>query len=411
MIGPEDRLIRGWRVDCVPTLVRKRWLAPAGTAMAVLAMIASTLAAGWVPSLPRVTATVAPVQLGIPRYYVALDSKGPLSSFPEPAGAATVRVTATGVATARIAPPRPYSGFIAVTGAADDRTFVLLARAPTDPFTQVTPERFFLLRIDPGAPSTAARARLTPLPTADIPGGKAAANLPFGEQVGAIALSPDGRSLAALLSVRGANDLYIYNLVTGRTRIWIRKLCAGCKQAPLGNADGAYDFEHPGMVTLSWTADSRSLAFISGPGVSQVRLLRVGARGNNVQPNSAPFVIHAPVSTWTQAVMSPDGKAIFLSFNFAFGSHGYAVSNKLMRFSLATGQLVTMNTAPLILVDQDRTGYSFGGPLRADTILWTNYDGSEVIVADAGPGHTLGVYSGGTYTPLPWPAHAYAAAW
>jgi hypothetical protein len=383
----------------------------AGIAMAALVVIAGTLAARLAPTPARLTAAIAPVQLSIPRYYVELESKGALGSFPEPAGVATLRVTATGVAIASIMPPRPYSGFTAVTGAADDRTFVLLARAPTDPFTELTPERFFLLRIDPSAPSAAARVRLTPLPTADIPGGKTAANLPLGEQVGAMALSADGRSLAALLSVRGGTDLYIYNLVTGRTRIWIRKLCAACKQAPLGNEGGAYDFEHPGMVTLSWTADGRSLAFISGPGASQVRLLRVGARGDNVQPNSTPFVIHAPVSTWAQAVMSPDGKTVFLSFNFAFGDHGYAISRELMRFSSATGQLVTINTVPLILVDQDRTRYSSGGPLLADTILWTNYNGSEVIVADAGPGHTLGVYSGGTYTPLPWPARAYGAAW
>jgi hypothetical protein len=397
--------------DGVPTLARKRRLVPAGTALAVLAVIAGTLAASRVPTIPRLTVAIAPVQLSIPRYYVELDTKAALGSFPEPAGVATIRITATGVVVARVVPPRPYVGFTAVTGAADDRTFVLLARAPTDPFTELTPERFYLLRINPGAPSAAVRARLTPLPPADIPGEKTAADLPFGEEVGAMALSPDGRSLAALLSVRGGNDLYIYNLVTGTTRIWIRKLCAGCKQAALGNADGAYDFEHPGMVKLSWTADGRSLAFISGPGVSQVRLLRVGARGDNVQPNSTPFVIHAPVSTWSQAVMSPDGKTVFLSFNFAFGVHGYAVSNKLMRFSSATGQLVTINTVPLILVDQDRTRFSFGGPLLADTILWTNYNGSEVIVADAGPGHTLGVYSGGTYTPLPWSAHAYGAAW
>jgi hypothetical protein len=51
------------------------------------------------------------------------------------------------------------------------------------------------------------------------------------------------------------------------------------------------------------------------------------------------------------------------------------------------------------------------GPLTADTILWTNNNGSKVIIADARPGYTLGVHSGGRYTALPWPARAVGAAW
>jgi hypothetical protein len=78
-----------------------------------------------------------------------------------------------------------------------------------------------VLRIDPDARSATARARLTALPTRDIPGGQDASELMLGEEVATVALSPDGRSLAAILTVGGLNNLYVYNLTTGTTRSWV----------------------------------------------------------------------------------------------------------------------------------------------------------------------------------------------
>jgi hypothetical protein len=105
-------------------LTRKRRLALAGAVCVVLAVIAAALAAGrTMPTSRRATLAVAMVPRGVPRYYVALDSKGRVGEFPEPLAEATVRVTATGPVIARVSAPRPYVGFTAVTGAADDRTF------------------------------------------------------------------------------------------------------------------------------------------------------------------------------------------------------------------------------------------------------------------------------------------------
>jgi hypothetical protein len=267
-----------------------------------------------------------------------------------------------------------------------------------------------LLHIDPRAPSATERALLTALPARDIP--RVAREVPLPDEVGSIALSPNGSMLAAILNfpVPGMaaqdNYLYVYDLTTGTTRIWVRKLCGSgkCQLATIGNQDfAAYD--RPGLVNLSWRADGKSLAFISGPAVVQLNL---SARGNNVQSASTLFVIKAPVSQWSQAVMTPDAKTVILK-NFNFG-RGFAESTSLMRSSAATGQVTAINTLPL---EQHRhaTGYSNSGPLEADTILWTNYDGSELIVADARHGHTAGVYSGSDYTPLPWPANIVEAAW
>jgi hypothetical protein len=400
-------------------LARRRWLVPAAAAVVVLAVIAGFLAVG--RAAPGTAPAAAPIQMSIPRYYVALDSNRPPSSFTEPVAYATVRETATGALLARIKPPSPYNSFVAVSGAADDRTFALLAMGPPDPFTETTPERFFLLHIDPTASSAASRVQLAALPESDIPGGNTARYLPLGNQVDTIAISPNGASLAALLTVsesahKGPDPangqsyevtyLYVYDLASGTTRTWLRK-CARCQSAELG-----YSFEDPDLATLSWASNGRSLAFIVGNDAtpSQLRVLNVGALGDNVQPNSTPFDMQP--RPWSQAVMTPDGKTVFFSYSFSYGPRGRAVSTSLERFSAATGQVTRINTLPMIRTDGHPGGYSFGGVLsRADTILWTNYDGSKVIIADAARGHTAGVYSGVTYTPLPWPANAIGAAW
>jgi hypothetical protein len=411
--GGRDSVVRRG-ADRVRALGRKRWLAPAGAAIAVLGVVGGLFAASG--AAPRSTPATAPIQLTVPRYYVALDSNRPPSSYPEPLAYATLRETATGAVLARIKPPTPYDTFVAVSGAADDRTFVLLAMGRTDPFTQITPERFFLLQIDPTASSPAGRVQLTALPASDIPGGSTARYALLGNQVDTMALSPNGTELAALLSLTASSRqatevtyLYVYNLATGSVRTWLRK-CAKCQ---LGD-DLAYREEDPDLATLSWAASGKSLAFMVGTALypGQLRLLDLSAPGDNVQPNSTPFDIRSPAATWNQVVMTPDGKSVFFSFNFTRGSPPRpAVSASLLRFSVATGGLTRINTVPLILRGGHAGGYSDSPPLLADTILWTNYNGSKIIVADAAPGHTAGVYSNGTYTPLQWPANAIGAAW
>lgn len=98
--------------------------------------------------------------------------------------------------------------------------------------------------------------------------------------------------------------------------------------------------------------------------------------------------------------MTSDGKTVLMEVGFPVGG-----PFSVMRISTATGQAATINRL------QTSAGYTEFGPLTVDTILWTNDNGSTVVIADAAPGHTLGVYSGGRYTPLPWPADAVGAAW
>ena len=124
---------------------------------------------------------------------------------------AVVRATATGAALATITVPRPYGTFIGVTGAADNRTFVLaaqeLARLPlrTPPAT-----RFFLLRIDPASCVPASRAQLTPLPIPEQP----------GRAVSGVALSPDAARLAVTACPFTAPALHVFTVDTGAERVW-----------------------------------------------------------------------------------------------------------------------------------------------------------------------------------------------
>lgn len=384
------------RVHRARALIRKHWLMFAAIGTAVLAVIAGVLATGQAaPTSPRVVPAV-PMVRGVPRYYVALDNKGRVGEFAEPLAEATVRVTATGAVIARVSAPRPYLGFTAVTGAADDRTFVLLAHAPTNPFTGEVPERFFVLRIDPEAPSATARARLTALPARDNPGGQSDAS----EGAVSLALSPDGTSLAAILNVGGVDYLYVYNLATGETRRWVKTPCEGCAPAPLSNPINM----NPGVPALSFTSDDRSVAFTfmyNLPQISdQLRLLHLGGPGNDVLASSTAFLFHVPEADWRQALMTSDGKTVLMTVGFPIGGPYSAV-----RISTATGHATAINTL------QPTPGYTEFGPLTVDTILWTNATGSTVVVADARPGRTLGVYTGRSYRPLPWPADGVGAAW
>jgi hypothetical protein len=367
----------------------RRWLAPLAAAAAVLAVVAAVLAAAG--ALPGAVAPpVAPIQTSVPPYYVALTSSAPSVSVPTPAAkAATVRLTSTGAVLARLAPPRPYTSFIAISGATDDRTFVLLAQGRQDR-NGVFPQRFFVLHVDPAA-AAADRAQLTALPAIDISGT---------DVVEAMAMSPDGQSLAAILLSDSWEHLYVYNLATGQTRIWVRKLCGTCHQTELGGTD----YYPPSVVTLSWTSNGKALAFVADAGPSQVRLLDLSASGDNVQPASKPFVIRGmPVRVWSGVDMTPDGKTIFIGYP---NRRGRSVWIGLMRYSVTTGKLTPINNLTLV-----NEGTITGYVPDADTVLWTSYNGSKIIVMGARPGQTAGVYSGSSYTPIPWPAYVVDAAW
>jgi hypothetical protein len=386
--------------DTVPPLhlpASRRWLAPAMSAVLVAALIAGAAALSYAghrtPALNLRQQDATQSGAGIPGYYVALTFTGNgqccnTGEAPAPQTQAVVRATATGTVVAAITPPKPYFTFTGVTGSADDRTFVLaaqkLARLPLETFPAT---RFFLLRINPASRSRAGLARLTPLP---IP-------VPAGDGVSDLALSPNGASLAAVITPGPGFGalLHVFNLSTGADRTW----------TPEGVGTGL----GPGMQgSLSWTADGRNLAFIwTGTGGNGVRLLNTTLAGSNLLANSRPVVQSPapPFPYWRQALITPDGHAIIAVLEVPTNP----VTQKLVEFSAQTGESL------LLLNDIKVFNDNF------ERVQWMSQTGQVLIATgtthSSNPLHApffegaAGILTGGHFTPLPWSDKTYAAAW
>lgn len=409
--GPVGRIgsYRLWRS------AQLRWLAPAATVITVLALVASALLAR--ADLATKTPPVAQIQTSVPRYYVALTADSGLGRL-DPATylqkantVATVRETMTSAVLARIRPPVPYLNFVAVSGATDDRTFVLLAEGSPSHHFDIGQEAFFLLRISPSTPGIS-RAQLMPLPTAVVSSGA---------EVNEMALSPSGADLAVVVTSFNAHGfatttLRVDNLLTGTTRAWTRAACNGPPE-PACNEEN--ELTGPGglfpgsPISLSWLSSGTALALNEYGASAAERLLDLNARGDYVQPNSALFPIHGvPVAMWT-ADMTPSGRTIYISYVESKGGYqnGWSWAG-LLRYSVATRKLSVVNK--LTIQEPGRYGdnsYPTNDVLGPDDVLWTSYSGDLVIVADCRPGQTACVYHGSTYSPIPWPANVIDAAW
>ncbi len=384
------------------------WVSPVvgglAFAVVVLGVVAVGRAVPSAPSVPALPAASAPIQKGVPPYYVAIITDRPLSQYGLPASVASVRDTASGKVLATVRPPSPYTGFSEVSGAADDRTFVLLA--DTRPaFLQPLAERFYLLRINPAAASAARRASLTALPASFIFGGN---------DVTTMALSPDGRALATILTPSQASPdalpepyLAIDYLATGTTRAWARYVCLQhkCQQAEFGT--GGFDYP-TATVTLAWTQNGKWLAFTLGPGLTQLRRLDVHAPGDDAQANSKPFLIQGvPSAYWYAAAMTPDAKSVLISYRGNRGGPLVPVFGGLVWYSAKTGKLTTVNR----LIFSNGAGYEPYGSPMPDDVVWTSYNGGQAIILDSRPGQTAGVYTGTRYMPLRWPANVLDVSW
>ncbi len=256
-----------------------RWLIPMAAAAAVVA-VAVTLVA--VKNPPRVTpatsaspapsrsagpaATAAPVDPeAVPSYFVTIngfEASAPVSpgqSGPVKAPKADsviVGETLTGKRLATIAAPKG-STFAGVTGAADDRTFVLdsvqLAPAARSgmlwPFQ---PRTWYLLKIKPGA------TFVQTMTTLDFP-------LPNGADVNGIALSPDGTKFAVLYQAAGTSAGFPYN---GPFTLGIYSVATGAVLRSWTGSNpshGSYGYGGNGLpdpnANLTWTSDGQRLAF------------------------------------------------------------------------------------------------------------------------------------------------------
>jgi len=245
---------------------------------------------------PPVSSYVASGQ--VPRYYVSIESRGNPNSNPS---YAEVRATVTGAALATIQASAAHGTVVAVTAAADDRTFVL----DEQPFVATDivanqgfePRTFYLVRLGAsGLPGTPTRLPMT---------------VPGGEMMTGFALSPDGSKLAIAVEPDNVNNdpnlqqVRVYTLATGAVQTW--------------SADGTIGSGPDDARSLSWADDEQTLAFYwiaASPGVhTSVRLLDVDTGGGDLLADSrqAVSLLNQPLPTLVPTTVSSPTAAPYQS--------------------------------------------------------------------------------------------------
>jgi len=366
------------------------WAVPAAAGIAVVAILAVLFAVAGAVHRGR---SAGPSGLAaLPRYYVSLTFTGngqccrPGQLF-TPTTRAVVRATASGKAVAAVDPPRPYGTFVGVTGAADDRTFILAAqKLAYFPLDTVPATRFFVLRLDPSG----GHAQLTQLRIPAVPPGGAFTDF---------SLSPDGTRLAIVSGTGNDLRLSVANLATGSQRTY--------RPSGIGTGSTSDLMQN----SLSWGSDGRTLAFLywGASGGGGVRLLDTAAPGSDLLANSRLAVGQSSSATgmayWIQARLTPDGRAIIANRD----RPGSNFSQQLVEFSARTGKVTRVISKITHLWGDD------------EQVRWMSPDGRVLIVTDAVAAHDhsrapfadvdAGMVTGGHYTPLPWSGRTFTAAW
>jgi len=376
---------------------RSRWAAPAAAAAAVAVVIGLSVAIGTRAGSQHEAGSSMLTHLGpgttvplrsapavdggvVPAYYVVIH--GPSTQ---------VLATATGNALATLP---SAGGFAAVSGAADDRTFVLAA-------ARKSRIALYLLRLNPQAGT----ARLNALPITVQTGGSL--------QFAGLALSPDGTELAV-----GVNNfsrtgdfgarIWAYDLVTGSHREW--------RGAGALSDTGIA----PGQGRLSWADDDKTLAFDIETGVLEgfiaVRLLDTAVPGTELSSSRVVLRSQEIKATTQPQLESPlltaDGSTIVLGqcevgnqgpgCPSIGGSQGRLVPETLSidEYSARTGHRGAIVYQRRYEVPQAQSG----DPGPPPSVLWANRYGTVLIVSTGAPVASrsveLGILRDGTFTPL-----------
>jgi hypothetical protein len=426
------------------------WLIPMTAAAAVVAVAVTLVAvkspahqAAAGPARSHSAGSASPAASAdpeaVPGYFVAISDlaitdpqlspgQGGIAKDPQP-DSVVVGETLTGKRLATITPPAG-STFVGVTGAADDRTFVLdSVKIVPGVLTPTEQRTWYLLRITPGATHPATLTRLSfPVPAA--------------ADVNGIALSPDGASLAVFYQSPKAGDrdfpysgpftLADYSVATGAAlRTWTATDPFHGSLA-YGDSNGLPDSNSQ----LSWTSDGQRLAFdyrsSADPGSASLYLREVdlSSPGKDLLADSTVIAeIAASPATgkskiWCDSLgITGDGKtavcgaelpkdapvgAALDALNKPAPSTGCAAPAYLPYPGLAEISL-TGDRLTRVLYEDEST--CMGGPNAL--VLWSSPSGDTVLgavsyiaVPSTTEHHAIILYRDGTATMLNWPGAA-----
>ncbi len=369
-VQPRARTRHRWRL----------WMAPVTAAAAVIAIAVTAVIVRDIPNSQPVPPAHA-ASSAIPAYYVALNNALSQNSPDQ----VVVGDTFTGARLATVSPPA-HSTFVGMTGAADDRTFVLGAQPfPFSPrWWGEEPRTWYLLRI---APRTDHPARLARLP---IPA------TPFGLEVAGMALSPDGSEFAVTLEPNttmnsGPELLRIYSVATGALlRTWT---------GPPSNVTWDAYLGRDNNTTLSWLADGHTLVLDYGAGG---RMLDTSRPGHDLIADSRPTAWSMAWGACSRPLVTSDGKTVVCAATTGLQGHpgatGGTCSGEFLEYSTATGKLT-------------RTLYRYQASCGTDgEVMWVSSSGNALIgylnIPGAKPGQSspvVGVITQSKFRPLSFP--------
>jgi hypothetical protein len=197
---------------------------------------------------PSASASASPAAVPgtVPEYYAETTAaRAPAYDNPDNI---TIRDTYTAAVLATVRPPRPYQTFGLVTGTGMPDVWVVGAQPwhPESLDNSAQPVTLLTLTFDPGSK----RTTLTRLPVPPVHASPLESPAPVysgGEQLAAVALSPNGIQVAAVMMTLGAFEVRDYTVTTGAVSTWSQRL------TPSG---GVFEWQ----FSLTWLDDSRTLA-------------------------------------------------------------------------------------------------------------------------------------------------------
>jgi hypothetical protein len=297
---------------------RRWWLAPAGAALAVAAVVGVVAGVrGTSGEQPRPAAAAEGQR---PPFYVTLPADGN-SGHPD----ATIRDSATGAMLGRVSVPGTHFDYVAA--AADDRTFVLAAyRRPAGTAgTRHGSTEFYRLTLSAGGrPEPLSRLPLT------VPEGQWV----YGPT--SLALSADGTTLAVAvvpadvppLSEAATSRIEVVSLGTGRTRTWT--------------------VPETDIESLSWVRGGTLAYLVTGTsaGGHGLRFLDTSGPAGSLTRASRPVQLRGVTGQLLSALVTGHGHFV-VAWTRAPGRPGQAGDAVLTEFSAQTGRRVrVLDTLP-----------------------------------------------------------------